>query len=163
MRVEQHLAKFCKGFGVDIGFGGSKIVGSAWAMDLPQPQTNVGGDRQQLQGSARDLSFLCDGALDYIYSSHLLEDFTYADLFEVLTEWRRVIATGGLFIVNCPDQQRFLAHCAKTGQPTNGNHKESDFSLETFSAVFNAVGAWEPVQMTLEFGSYSWLGVWRKL
>jgi predicted SAM-dependent methyltransferase len=158
----EKLAPYCVGFGIDVGFGGSKVVPTAWAMDLPQPQTAVGSDRQQLQGTARDLSFVCDGALDYIYSSHVLEDFTYGDLADILTEWRRVLRPGGLFIVNCPDQQRFLAHCAKTGQPTNGNHKEQDFSLETFSAVFHAVGEWRSVMITPEFGPYSWLGVWAK-
>ncbi len=73
-----------------------------------------------------------------------------------------MLRPGGLLIVNCPDQQRFLAHCAKTGQPVNDMHKEQDFSLETFTTVLNSLGEWGPVQITPEFGPYSWLGVWRK-
>ena len=158
------LAPYCQGIGIDIGYGGDKVVPSAWAFDMPRPYTNVGGDTQQLQGDCRSLSFICDNALDYIYSSHVLEDFTYRDLIGVLTEWRRVLAPGGLLVTNCPDQQRFLAHCAATGQGTNDAHKEADFSMDTF--VHNSLrhaGDWSLDFELDPFGNYSWLLVARKI
>src|SRR5690348_13347447 len=125
------IAPYCTGIGMDVGYGGSKIVPSAWAFDMPRPYTNVGHDRQQLKGDCRDFSFLCAGALDYIFSSHLLEDFSYFELNQIIPEWRRVLRDGGLFITNCPDQQRFVRHCALTGQGLNMAHKEADFSLDS--------------------------------
>lgn len=150
-------------FGMDVGYGGDRIVPHAWAFDLPQPYTHVGDDRQQLRGDCRHFPFLCDGALDWLYSAHLLEDFSYSDLVHIITEWRRVLKPGGLLVTNCPDQQRFLAHCAKTGQPGNLAHCESDFSLDNFkNRVLALTGPWEHVYEMPESGAYSWYLVVRK-
>ena len=69
---------------MDVGFGGEKIVDTAWGFDMPQPYTQVGSHRQQLRGDCRQFPFLCDDALDYIYSSHVLEDFTYFELVSMI-------------------------------------------------------------------------------
>jgi ubiquinone/menaquinone biosynthesis C-methylase UbiE len=159
------LAPYCVGLGLDLGFGGDAVVPTALTFDMPRPYTNVGGDRQILRGDCRNLSFLCDESLDYLYSSHLLEDWTYHDLATIiLPEWRRVLKTGGLLITNCPDQQRFLAHCERTGQGLNLAHKEPDFSLHTFkhNALY-LVGPWETVFEQAEHGAYSWLLTVRKV
>lgn len=157
------LAPFAVGLGFDMGFGGSSLHPGALNFDMPNPYTSVGQDQQHFQGDARVLPFVCDGALDYIYSSHLLEDFTYPALHNVLKEWRRCIKHGGLLITNCPDQQRFLAHCAATGQGINLAHAEPDFSLDNFRRVLNEVGEWEEVFVEPVFGNYSWLLVARKV
>lgn len=157
------LSPYCTGIGIDVGYGGNKVVPTAWAFDMPQPYTNVGDDRQQLRGDCRQFPFLCDNALDYIYSSHVLEDFTYAELENIINEWRRVLKTGGLIVTNCPDQKRFLAHCAATGQGTNDAHKEHDFSLKNFKYnVLNKCGDWEVVYEQDNFDNYSWLQVIKK-
>jgi predicted SAM-dependent methyltransferase len=145
---------------MDVGYGGEKIVDTAWAFDLPTPYTTVGSHRQQLRGDCRTFPFLCDNALDYIYSSHVLEDFTYPQLVELISEWRRVLRPGGLIVTNCPNQQRFLSHCAATGQGTNDAHKEQDFSLQTFkSRVLSQTGPWEEIWELDNFHEYSWLQV----
>jgi predicted SAM-dependent methyltransferase len=131
---------------------------------MPQPYTQVGGDRQQLRGDCKSLPFICDNALDYIYSSHLLEDFSYGDLIPLINEWRRCLKPGGLLIINCPDQQKFLAHCAATGQGTNPYHKEPDFSIVNFkSRVLANTGGWEIVFEDSAFQEYSWLLVAKKI
>lgn len=157
--VADVLAPYCTGIGVDMGYGGMKIVPTAWAFDMPTPYVKLPHDRQQLRGTCENLSFICDGALDYIYSSHLLEDFTYQHLATVIIpEWRRVLKQGGLLIINCPDQQRFVSHCQKTGQPMNAAHKESDFSLKTFQQnVLNQTGPWFTDLEEPSHGAYSWL------
>lgn len=157
------LAPYCNGIGMDVGFGGEKIVPNAWAFDMPNPYTKVGGDSQQLRGDCRQFHFLCDNALDYIYSSHVLEDFTYIELVSIINEWRRVLKPGGILITNCPNQQRFLSHCAATGQGTNDAHKELDFSLQTFkSKVLERTGNWEVIMEEEKFQEYSWLQVIKK-
>jgi hypothetical protein len=158
------LAQYCVGRGLDIGYGGDCISENAWSFDQPVPYTNVGNDRQMFRGDCRKLSFICDGALDFIYSSHLIEDFFYGDQIGIISEWRRCLALGGVLILNCPDQKRFLAHCAATGQGTNENHKEPDYSLRTFfDRVLVFSGAWEILLEVPSVGAYSLYLVARKL
>lgn len=159
------LAPFCTGLTLDIGFGGDPVIPDALTFDLRGGSYGaVGKARQILQGDCRDLSFLCDGAIDTVYSAHLLEDFHYWQAAEIVREWRRVLKPGGLLVTNCPDQQRFLAHCAATGQGLNLAHVESDWSLATFHAqVLEPTGPWEEVFCVPEHGAYSWLLVTRKV
>lgn len=124
--------QFTLGYGLDVGFGGDPVVPHAITFDMPQPYTNVGGFVQHLGGDARSLPFR-NGTLDWIFSSHLIEDFSYEELSSVLRSWVYILKPdGGRLLLLAPDQQRFLAHCAKTGQPINEAHKETDFSLESF-------------------------------
>jgi SAM-dependent methyltransferase len=158
------LAQYCVGKGLDIGFGGDAITDNAWSFDQPVPYTTVGRDRQIFRGDCRKLSFLCDGSLDFIYSSHLLEDFTYADLIGIISEWRRVLAPNGVLIINCPDQKRFIRHCAETGQSINDAHKEADFSLRTFmDRVLVFAGVWNVIHQKDDVPPYSWHLVLRKV
>jgi len=54
--------------------------------------------------------------LDFVYSSHLLEDFN--DTEGVLREWLRVLKLGRSFGLVLPDEQVYTAHTAPpTGQP----------------------------------------------
>ena len=48
-----------------------------------------GISRSSLVPKAKDLYWFRDGVLDYVYSSHLLED--YVDTEAVLREWLRVL------------------------------------------------------------------------
>jgi len=157
------LEKFCNGVGLDMGFGGSSITPNAITFDMPARYSNCGKDKQILRGDCKDLSFICDECMDYIYSSHLLEDFTYDELIPILSEWRRVLKKDGLLVTNCPDQQKFLKHCKETGQPLNLNHKEQDFSLDNFKKVLEKTGTWELVYEQPIAGPYSWYLVVKKL
>jgi predicted SAM-dependent methyltransferase len=149
---------------LDIGFGGSAICNWAITFDQERPYTKTGTDRQIMKGNCRDLSMFCDGAIDAIYSSHLLEDFSYNDQIDILKEWRRVLKVDGLLLINCPDQQKFLAHCARTGQGVNLAHVEQDYSLENFKQrVLRFSGEWEEVFVEPKHGAYSWLLIERKL
>ena len=100
-KCRNRLAPFCTGYGLDLGFGGDPITNSAIRMDFPQPYTHVGDYPVQLGGKAEELYWFNNSVLDYIYSSHLLEDFI--DTEQVLREWLRVIKPGGKLIIFCPD------------------------------------------------------------
>jgi predicted SAM-dependent methyltransferase len=123
------LLPYCNGYGLDLGFGGDKIQPSAIGVDLPIPYTQVGKDPVQLGGDARHLIWFRDEVLDYVYSSHLLEDFPANETRTVLVEWLRVLKVGGSLILYQPDEQVFRAHCKATGQPYNSSHSVPDFSL----------------------------------
>lgn len=159
------LAKYCLGFGIDIGFGGTKITPTAITFDLPKGYCpSLEGHKQIMKGDCRSLSFFCDEVFDFIYNSHILEDFRYKELPAIINEWRRVLKPSGLLVINCPDQQKFLKHCAQTGQPINRAHKEQDFSLENFRKyVINKTGPWEEVFVEPVAGPYSWYLVVKKI
>ncbi len=127
-KCRMRLAPFCTGYGVDLGFGGDPIVPHAIAVDMPRPYSEVGQRPVQLGGDAARLVWFADETLDFVFSSHLLEDFV--DVRAVVTEWLRVLKPGGRLIIFCPDEQVYRVHCAKTGQPYNQHHVHADFSLE---------------------------------
>jgi predicted SAM-dependent methyltransferase len=159
------LAPYCTGMGIDIGFGGSAITPTAITFDMPCMYCPpLEGHRQHLRGDATKLSFICDEAFDYIYSSHLIEDFYYEELIAIIIEWRRVLIHSGVLILNCPDQKRFLDHCERTGQSLNCNHKEIDFSCQHFiDRVLVLTGSWDIVFKNPDVPPYSWYLVARKV
>ncbi len=160
-----YLAKYCsEPLGMDIGFGGSAIVPHAITFDQVQPYTNVGGDKQMLRGDCRDLSFMCDESLSWLYNSHLIEDWLWQDIPPIIREWRRVLKTGGLWITCCPDEPIYSTHCKASGQDYNLAHKNADFTLATFKErVVNTTGPWEIVMENPLVNTYSWLLVCKKL
>lgn len=156
------LAQYCTGIGLDLGFGGDRIAPNAITFDLHSKYTNVGGDPQILQGDCRSLPFICDGVLDFCYSSHLLEDLWREELIQTLREWRRILKTGGLLVTCCPDQPVYKAHCQRTGQPYNEAHKEQEFSLSFFMECAREAGNWEEVYSNPLVNTYSFHSVLRK-
>ncbi len=55
-------------------------------------------------GNAADLSRFADDTFDALYASHVLEHFGYQrELPQVLREWRRVLAPGGMLYISVPD------------------------------------------------------------
>ena len=159
------LAPFCTGpLTLDMGFGGDLIVPHALGFDMPQPYTKVAGEKQTFKGTCKDLSFLCDESVDQIYSSHLLEDFSYKELVRILTEWRRVLKVGGLLVTNCPDQPIYVKYCADNNHPYNEAHLEPTFGLETFKErVLKPTGPWSVEFEQPVAEPYSWYLVVKKI
>lgn len=157
------LAPHCVGLGLDLGFGGDPITPEAVTFDQPQPYTSVGSTRQVLRGDCRNLHFICDNAFDYVYSSHLIEDFLWTDIPAIVQEWRRVLKPGGAWVTLCPDEPVYSKHCRDTGQPYNLAHKNADFTLDEFKKrILPATGPWEIVAECPLLNTYSWYLVCRK-
>lgn len=131
----ERLKVYCNGYGLDIGYGGDPIIPSAITVDLPQPYTTVGSAPLNLGGDARDLYWFRDEVLDYVFSSHLLEDFEEHETSFIIREWLRVLKIEGHLILYCPDEQIYREHCRKTGQPYNYGHKVDNFSLGYLKSV----------------------------
>jgi SAM-dependent methyltransferase len=153
-RCRARLAPYCEGYGLDLGFGGDPITPSAIRVDLPTPYAYTGDHPVQLGGKAEDLHWFRDGALDYVYSSHLLED--YVDTEAVLREWLRVLRPGGRLIIFCPDEQVYRRHCAETGQPYNPHHVHADFSLEKVKGHLGRIGGTRVIHEAPLIDVYSW-------
>lgn len=155
-KCRARLAPWCTGYGVDLGFGGDPITPAAIRVDLPRPYADYLGDTYpvQLGGDVADLKWFRDGALDYVYSSHVLEDFV--DVRVVLREWLRVLRPGGRLIIYCPDEQIYRRHCAATGQPYNTHHVHADFSLAYVQRALAELGMTRELHAAALVESYSW-------
>ncbi|MCJ7805599.1 class I SAM-dependent methyltransferase [Patescibacteria group bacterium] len=148
------LKKYCIGTGLDLGFGGDPISLNSITLDLPTPYCIVGTQPQHLRGDARSLYWFKDGVLDYVYSSHLLEDFPASETVPVLREWFRVIRPGGYLVLYCPNQLLYLKDCVKRKSPPNNAHKIINFGLsyllkifhDNFEGRFSIMEANEPVE-----------------
>lgn len=119
---------YTSGNGVDIGSSGEPIVPWAIQIDLPfdayktynvtRPASNCIHWRGD---GTRDLPFK-DQVLDFVHSSHLLEDFPRDQWKAILNEWHRVLKVGGHMIVAVPDHERFRS-AVRRGQGDNLSHK----------------------------------------
>lgn len=159
-KCRARLAQYCTGYGLDLGFGGDPITPSAIRVDLAAPYTSVGEFPVQLGGDASNLYWFNDKALDFIYSSHLLEDFI--DTKSVLAEWLRVLKPGGVLVIFCPDEQIFRKHCQETGQAYNPNHKLGHFSLDHVKSVLKEIGGTQVEHEAFPVDIYSFDLVVRK-
>jgi SAM-dependent methyltransferase len=113
------------GVGVDIASQGASVVPWAIGFDLPVDEFNIYCANHpakgpiQLRGHADKLPF-DNESLDFVYSSHLLED--YLDWTPVLNEWSRVLRPNGYMIILVPDKQLWNMAIEK-GQTPNCAHK----------------------------------------
>lgn len=130
--ARQSLAKYCQGNGIDVGYGGIAITPNTINLDLPEKKQHGGNDPQHLFGNGKELYWFKDEVLDYVYSSHLLENFYIPEMHEFLKEWFRVLKPGGLIILYLPDQKVYEEHCRKAGANHNPAHKYKELSLEWF-------------------------------
>jgi SAM-dependent methyltransferase len=89
---EGFFDKYCKGNGLDIGYGGDLIVPGARGWDFEH------GDAQYLKG-------IEDESFDFVYSSHTLEHVQDAEVS--LKNWYRVLKYGGYLILYIPHRDLY--------------------------------------------------------
>ena len=133
----ERLLQYCQGDGIDIGYGGDPIRPEAIAMDLLKPYRSAGDRPQHLSGDCKNLHWFRDGVLDYVYSSHLLEDF--AETKDILVEWLRVIKPGGNLVLFLPDQPSYKRFCEVTGQRGNQHHVYANFGFEFVKDIVDTI------------------------
>lgn len=131
-KARGRLAKYCIGNGVDLGYGGDPITPSVIAIDqVSGPYTIVGAcyHPQNLFGDARDLYWFKDNVLDFVYASHLLEDFEEEEIPAILKEWLRVLKPGGYLIIYGPDQKEYEKYSYDHGFTPNSSHKIPNYGF----------------------------------
>jgi ADP-heptose:LPS heptosyltransferase/predicted SAM-dependent methyltransferase len=130
-RIRQYVLPYCYGRGLDIGAVGG-CGQQSWEYGVKSDSIIV-DLRQARQPSvisdARYLKTTGDKSMDYVYSSHMLEDLIDEDKLSCLNEWLRVIKDNGFLIIYCPVQKVYKRHCELTNQPLNRDHKVEHFSL----------------------------------
>lgn len=132
----ERLAIYCSGNGLDLGFGGDPILPSSICID--RAENDIGRSRRDnpspthIVGNIWNLEWFRDDCMDYVFSSHALEDAE--DTHAVLVEWVRVIRPGGRLVLFLPDQKTYEEDCLRRGYPPNKAHIHADFSLEFVKA-----------------------------
>ena len=89
---EGFFDKYCKGQGLDIGYGGDLLAVNCRGWDMED------GDAQYLLG-------LDDEQFDFVYSSHTLEHMENVET--AVINWWRVVKTGGYLIVYVPHRDLY--------------------------------------------------------
>ncbi|HNP53969.1 MAG TPA: methyltransferase domain-containing protein [Ferruginibacter sp.] len=128
-KVRHLVLPYCKGYGCDIGFGGDKVVKeNCDGIDYAQPYAYTGNDPVDIPCDLfKEKIPVANGTYDYVYSSHLIEDFP--DTTATLKEFIRLLKPGGNLVLVFPDQPKYEAHCRQTGQPVNTHHIHKNMGL----------------------------------
>lgn len=174
-RYRQLTTKYCyrpdgqPGCGVDIASQGDSVVPWAMGFDLPKDEFNryCGGAPAkgdiQLRGCADNLPF-DDNSLDFVYSSHLLEDYPRILWPHMMGEWKRVLKVGGFLIILVPEVERWT-YAIRGGQVDNNSHSKPEPSVGDMSKTAKELGM-EIIEERLTDcfeHDYSILGVFKKL
>lgn len=111
--------------GVDIGCGTCRIDDMIVSIDQ-QPDYKYA--HAQLVHNCRDINIFADETLDFIFSSHCLEDFE--DIPVVFENWWRKLKVMGVMLLLLPDMEICSCeHCknksryAQVGQGGNPSHR----------------------------------------
>lgn len=138
-KVRHLVLDYCTGKGCDIGFGGDKIKKeNCLGIDYAAPYAYTGKDKVDIACDVMNEHIpVTDDTFDYVYSSHLIEDFI--DTKKALQEFIRILKPGGNLILVFPDQRLYEEYCVKTGQPINIHHVHTGMSLHFMLVKINEV------------------------
>jgi len=162
-KARPYLVKYAIGNGIDVGAGGDPIVPEAITIDKRRENLNCGNHPINLVGNGAHLYWFANESLDYVYSSHLLEDFPPNQTELVLMDWLRVLRIGGLLILNCPVEQIYRKHCEDTGQPYNPAHQTLEMSGTYILNILLKISCYEIVYFEPLINIYSFYLVVRKI
>lgn len=127
-KVRHLVLKYCNGYGCDIGFGGDKIVKDAIGIDFQNPYAKTGEDNVDIACDVINESIpVEDNTYDYVYSSHLIEDFENTK--DGLKKFIRILKNHGNLILVFPDQEIYEKICLERGQELNTYHKHKNMGL----------------------------------
>jgi len=119
---ENFFDLYCKGKGLDVGFGGDLITNEAEGFDFEH------GDAQYLRGKK-------DNTYDFVYSSHTIEHLPDPSI--AIKNWFRVVKPGGYLIIYLP--HRDLYEKKKT-LPSRFNPNHFNFFLLDKDEEPNTIG-----------------------
>lgn len=102
--------------GIDVGCGTNRLSDKIISIDQ-QPDPRYA--HNQLIWDCKDLEIFNDNTLDFIFSSHCLEDFS--NISEVFFMWWKKLKINGLMILLLPDMEngRYPKVGAENGNPSH--------------------------------------------
>lgn len=156
-KVKYALLPYVRGRGLDLGCGPWKAYPHMIGIDA---QAYPGGDGANLMCDVAKLDMFADGTMDFVYSSHTLED--QADTAAVLKEWWRLLKVGGYLLLYLPHKEFY----PNIGQPgANPAHKHDFMPADVIAAMREAAPDWELLENQDRNGGqeYSFLQVYRRL
>lgn len=114
---------YCQGNGIDLGSGGDPIkTDGCISFDIGGGlQANVEGSGINFYGNAMHLSqYFNKNIFRYIYSSHLLEDFSLENWGYALREWIDCLDRDGNLVLLVPSHKLYRA---SAGENWNRSHQ----------------------------------------
>ena len=113
--------------GVDVGCGSSRIDDMIVSLDQ---QANYEFAHAQFVWDCKNLDLFADEKLDFIFSSHCLEDFE--DIPTVFCNWWKKLKVGGMMLLLLPDMEpdRYPKVGAPRGNPSHRTNTGKEFILK---------------------------------
>jgi predicted SAM-dependent methyltransferase/ADP-heptose:LPS heptosyltransferase len=156
-KVRFEILPYVRGRGLDLGCGPWKAYEHMIGVDAA---AYPGGNGANLVCDVTKLEMFADASMDFVYSSHTLED--QEDTLATLREWWRVIKPGGYLILYLPHRDFY----PNIGQPgANPAHKHDFVPADILTAMRALGGDWD-CEISQERGGgneYSFLQIYRKL
>lgn len=152
-KCRNRVASYLRGAGLDLGCAKAKVCEGAIGIDNAH-KADVNIDLSGIDA----LRIFSDGAFDYVFSSHCLEDFHATEA--LLAEWWRVIKAGGHLILYGPDPD-YYPRIGTAG--ANQNHKK-DLYWQDVWKILKGFGNAKLIQSSRhnESNEYSWQLIVRK-
>ena len=98
------MEKYCRGLGFDVGVGTNRLSPTVLSTDW-YPHNGVDIIWNCVHGGKRIPYPFSDNTFDFIFASHVIEDFTPDEIQFVFDEMMRMIKIGGYFVVLIPDME----------------------------------------------------------
>ena len=130
-KCRHRVVSYLKGRGLDLGCGNEKIAVDAIGVDIKQTK----GSNLVMDLTENDpLRIFSDSYFDYIFSSHLLEDFIATEA--VLISWWAKIKPGGYLILYCPDADFY----PRVGTPGSNTQHRKDLYWQDVWNILKGFG-----------------------
>lgn len=98
------MEPYCRGLGLDIGCGTNRLSPTVLSLDsYPHKEADIVWDC--VHGNGRYPYPFQPGTFDFIFASHVLEDFAPYQIQWVFDEWLRMVKPGGYLIILVPDME----------------------------------------------------------
>jgi len=140
-----HFGERVPGVGIDLASGGDPVVPWAWQLELPPDQyahynanTPIRGP-VQIRADAFTHRAAEPNSLDFVYSSHLLEDRLQSEWDGIFTLWSSFLKPGGYLIILVPEQNLWWTAIAH-GQTPNCSHAGPEPSVGDIGKHGKAIG-----------------------
>lgn len=98
-KIAALIVPYTRGKGLDLGCGMRKAWPHFIGVDNCQTFAKNAAD---VRSDLKDLGIFADGSLDFVFSSHAIEDFPQDEVPALLKEWARPLKVGGYLILYVP-------------------------------------------------------------